>query len=227
MSLTRCNSAPQRWINALEVLPSANIFATAAEDGTLSLWRLPEDPVTGRSLGDAPEIRSGRRRFARDAMADWPTAPRPTCRPCPSLRHVSQAEAQGVRLGGGLRAHRRRVLRLAGEGARRCVCVRHRCGALVLNRHRLDVICDRDETAVAAYAVRRGCVVSLNRHRLGVMHAATTQQAARRAAAPPRREFSRSRDAPTRYRRALTLDEVYRVYSIVSAAAEPSVNLRC
>jgi len=37
-------AAHARWINALDVHPTKDVMATAAEDCTVSVWRLPEVP---------------------------------------------------------------------------------------------------------------------------------------------------------------------------------------
>ena len=34
--------AQARWVNALDVHPTKDVFATAAEDCTVSVWRLPD-----------------------------------------------------------------------------------------------------------------------------------------------------------------------------------------
>merc|ERR1712087_318826 len=40
--LTAVMTAHSRWINALEVHPSKDTFATASEDAYIGVWRLPE-----------------------------------------------------------------------------------------------------------------------------------------------------------------------------------------
>jgi hypothetical protein len=93
-------AAHARWINALEVHPARDMFATASEDATISVWRLPE---------------GGARRCPNRACRAHPTEPErssPNRASARGRRRLGRAhEARRADPCGRLHADRHRLLR--------------------------------------------------------------------------------------------------------------------